>query len=119
MSGSRRDLKDIQQIISQEYNEGFDNLRKRAMVNSYFKYGPKELNYSTHKCIRALDNIKKRLALYEQTGNKDYLVDIANFAALEFEYPSVEGAFYKPQATSVNELVGFGVNEVTLETELQ
>jgi hypothetical protein len=34
--------------------------------------------------------------LYEESGNTDYLVDVANFAMIEFMHPSHPDASYKP-----------------------
>lgn len=37
----------------------------------------------------ALKNIELRLQKYKDTGNTEFLVDIANFAMLEFMHPSI------------------------------
>ena len=42
-----------------------------------------------YKCIR------ERLDLYEKTGNREYLVDVANFAMIEYCYPAIKGAYFK------------------------
>ena len=48
-------------------------------------------NYDKHKCMDAIGNIKKRLAKYLETGNTEFLADIANFAMIEYMYPSLPG----------------------------
>lgn len=103
---------DTQRILATEYSERFDEIRKNMMVMSYFKYGPMKDNYGKYKCIDALGNIQKRLAKYVETGNTEFLADVANFAMIEFMYPSVEGAKYTPTDNGACELVGFGINEV-------
>lgn len=40
--------------------------------------------------------IKERLELYEETHNTEYLVDVANFAMLEFMFPSFKDSSYIP-----------------------
>lgn len=40
--------------------------------------------------------IKERLELYEKTHNTEYLVDVANFAMLEFMFPSFKDSSYIP-----------------------
>lgn len=106
-----------EEILKTEYSKRFDELRMLAMENSYHKYGPLKANYEEYKCMDAIGNLKKRLEKYLETGNTEFLVDIANFAMIEFMYPSVEGAHYKETFTSECETVGFGVAEVQREAE--
>lgn len=109
----------FEDILKTEYSESFDSHRKKAMINSYYKYGPALLNYHSYKCMNAIENIRKRLQKYEETGNTEFLVDVANFAMLEFMYPSIEGAKFVSTPTGACETVGFGVNEVNREAELK
>ncbi len=104
--------KQFEDILKTEYSTAFDEHRKKAMINSYFKYGPAHKNYQEHHCIDAVANIKKRLAKYEETGNTEFLVDVANFAMLEFMFPSMSGAAFNPTGTDSCDLVGFGVNQL-------
>ena len=104
-------------VLDTEYSKRFDELRKNAMETSYYKYGPLKDNYSKHKCMDAIENLKKRLQAYEETGNTEFLVDVANFAMIEFMYPQVKGAKYTPTDSGVVETVGFGINEVRREAE--
>lgn len=103
---------DFKKILSTEYSERFDEIRKSMMIASYYKYGAMRENYSEFKCMDAIGNIKKRLQKYEETGNTEFLADVANFAMIEFMYPSIEGAQYKPTDSGVCELVGFSINEI-------
>jgi len=73
-------------ILNKEYSSEFDELRKNRMVTSYYKYGPVRENYG-EKLISAIDNLEKRIAMYKENGNTEYLVDVANFAMIEFMYP--------------------------------
>ena len=73
-------------ILQSEYSEQFDILRKNRMIVSFHKYGPLAENYG-NKLINAVDNIEKRLRLYKDTGNTEYLCDVANFAMIEFMHP--------------------------------
>ena len=101
-----------QQILKTEYSERFDEIRKNMMVVSYFKYGPMKDNYEKFKCMDALGNIEKRLAKYRETGNTEFLADIANFAMIEFMYPSIPGAKYIPTDNGACEIAGFSINEI-------
>lgn len=104
--------KEIEKILSTEYSERFDKIRKDMMVMSYYKYGPVKDNYSNYKCMKAIENLKIRLDKYLETGNTEYLCDVANFAMLEFMHPSIEGASYKPTDNPQCELAGFSINEI-------
>lgn len=64
----------------------FQERMAQAMTVSYYKYGPLAEAYQ-HK-VNALSSLKKRLRLYQNTGNGDYLIDIGNFAMIEFMRPS-------------------------------
>lgn len=104
--------KDFDKILKTEYSERFDKIRKGMMVMSYFKYGAMRENYEKFKCMGALGNIEKRLEKYKETGNTEFLADIANFAMIEFMYPSIEGAKYTPTDSGACEIAGFSINEI-------
>lgn len=104
-------------VLDTEYSKKFDELRQKAMETSYYKYGPLKKNYEEYGCMDAVGNLKKRLEAYEQTGNTEFLVDVANFAMIEFMYPQKEGAYFKGTDSGAVETVGFGVNEVNREAE--
>lgn len=75
-------IKTREEILKTEYSERFDEIRKNMMEMSYYKYGPLKKNYSEHKCMDAVGNIKKRIEMYEKTGNTEYLADAANFCMI-------------------------------------
>lgn len=83
-----------EEILSRSFSEGFVNKMRNAIETSHYKYGWASRTYpqlaQAYKCAR------ERLNLYEQTHNKDYLVDIANFAMLEFMFPAFADAKYMP-----------------------
>lgn len=66
------------------------------MATSFHKYGPLVEAPRGLKAIRQPDNIRRRLALYEETGNTEWLMDIANFAMIEFMMPAHPDAHYRP-----------------------
>lgn len=104
--------KSIKDIMETEYSEKFDKIRKEMMVTSYYKYGPLKENYDKFKCMDALGNIEKRIQRYKETGNTEFLADAANFAMIEFMYPSIKGAKYIPTDSGSCDIAGFGVNEI-------
>lgn len=104
--------KDLEKILKTEYSEKFDDIRKKMMIMSYYKYGPLKDNYDKFKCMDAIGNMKKRIEKYIETGNTEFLADVANFAMIEFMHPSIEGAKYTPTDSGACEVVGFGINEI-------
>ena len=101
-----------EKILKTEYCEKFDKIRKDMMIMSYYKYGPLKDNYGTYKCMNAIENLKIRLQKYLDTGNTEYLADVANFAMLEFMNPSIDGASYQPTDNPDCEISGFSINEI-------
>jgi hypothetical protein len=70
-------------------------------------------NYSVQKTSNAIGSLEKYLERYKETGNTEFLADVANFAMIEFMYPKHSKAHFKD--TDSNEspgLDGFGVNEI-------
>ena len=83
-----------EEILNKDFSEAFINKMRNAIVMSYYKYGNANKTYpelaQAPKCIR------ERLELYEKTHNTDYLIDVANFAMLEFMFPAYADAAYTP-----------------------
>lgn len=102
----------IDKILSEEYNFAFIKKCQGAMVESYHKYGSIKENYRTHKTINAVATLKQKLQKYEDTGNTDFLVDVGNYAMIEFTYPQHPGAHYKHTDTGKSEVVGMSINEI-------
>ena len=85
----------IEEILKMDYSEEFDTLRKNRMVVSHHKYGRCKDTYP--ELAQAYKCIEQRLQLYLETGNTEYLVDVANFAMIEFMHPAVPGAYFKAE----------------------
>lgn len=83
-----------EEILSRSFSESFVSKMKNAIETSHYKYGFASLTYPT--LAQAYKCIKERLELYEKTHNTEYLVDVANFAMLEFMFPAFDDSAYKP-----------------------
>lgn len=75
-----------EQILKRDYSTEFDSLRQNAIVQSHYKYGWMSETYP--ELADAFGSLEKRVELYKQTGNADWLIDIANFAMIEFMHPA-------------------------------
>ncbi|KOA20137.1 hypothetical protein CLHOM_13320 [Clostridium homopropionicum DSM 5847] len=100
----------IEDILKTEYSLKFDDLRKNRMITSYYKYGPIKNNYG-EKLINAIENLEIRLKKYKDTGNTEYLLDVANFAMIEFMYPQHKDSFFKA-TDSEDKLEGMTIKEL-------
>ena len=82
------------EILKQDFSLAFVEKMKNAIEMSFYKYGWANKTYpelaQAYKCIR------QRLEEYEKTHNKEYLIDVANFALLEYLYPAFPDAKYTP-----------------------
>lgn len=83
---------EVRTLYRTEVSASFLQRMANAMGMSFFKYGAVKDAYP-HK-IDAIASLKKRLELYEQTGNQEYLVDVANFAMIEYMEPRHPNAHY-------------------------
>ena len=99
----------IDQIKATECNKAFVEKMDASMIVSYYKYGPLKENYGRATApVSALKNLEARLKLFKETGNKEYLIDIANFARIEFQF----GAGYYDPSDETDKLVGIPINEI-------
>ena len=83
-----------EQILKRDFSEAFVNKMKNAIETSHYKYGWASKTYP--ELAQAYKCIEQRLELYRKTHNTEYLVDVANFAMLEFLYPAFPDSKYIP-----------------------
>ena len=98
-----------------EYSEKFDEIRKKMMLTSYFKFGAVKDNYKTIGGLKAIPSLKAKLQEFEDTGNTEFLADVANFAMIEFMYPQHPNGHYRATDGSVEgkrTTVGISIKEM-------
>ena len=83
-----------EEILRRDFSASFVEKMKNAIETSHYKYGWASKTYP--ELAQAYKCIEQRLDLYRKTHNTEYLVDVANFAMLEFLYPAFEDAKYIP-----------------------
>ncbi len=89
-------------LPSSEFSDTFVDYMKNRMAVSFHKYGKVSDAYP-HK-VDALESLLQRLNKYKDTGNTEWLVDVGNFAMIEFMYPRHSNAHF--QGTDSNESPG-------------
>lgn len=108
---------DFNAILKRDFNEEFIVKMKKAMLTSHYKYGYVSQTYpdlaQAQKCI------VPRLNKYLETHNSEYLVDIANFAMIEFMFPSFDDVKYIPTDSkeSIGLADGISYNELMAQME--
>lgn len=85
-------MDDKQRILLTEFSHEFVDKMQNAMCVSFYKYGAVKNAYPVN--ADAIKSLHKRLEMYAETGNTEYLVDVANFAMIEFMHPAHPQAHY-------------------------
>lgn len=70
------------EIMDEQVSFEFLALMSSRMVTGYFRYGTVKENK-----FDSVGDIPRRLRLYQESGNLEYLVDVANLAMVEFLRP--------------------------------
>ena len=81
-------------ILNRDFSEEFVIKMKKAIEMSHYKYGYVSKTYP--ELAQAYKCIQERLDLYLKTHNTEYLIDVANFAMIEFMYPAFKDSKYTP-----------------------
>ena len=87
------------------------------IVFSHQKYDWMTDSYPTG-LANAVESLKARLELYEQTGNTEWLVDVANFAMIEYRFPMHLQAHFRATDSSESPgLCGISTKELVETAE--
>jgi hypothetical protein len=81
-------------VPDSEFSQSFVQGMADRMAVSYSKYGAVAEAYPAK--VDAIASLKMRLAFYMETGNTEYLMDVGNFAMIEFMHPRHPEAHYRP-----------------------
>lgn len=85
-------LPDLDVLRQTEFNHRFVSLMQNRLIMGAFRYGrfsPIKADYDL------LGGIAKKLRDYGETGNTEALVDVANYALLEFSFPHHPEAHFR------------------------
>lgn len=73
----------IEELRETEWSPRFEELMRNRLVVGAFRYG--RLHAAGKPKWDRIGSIRRRLMVYQSTGNTECLVDIANMCLLEFE----------------------------------
>lgn len=85
-------------ILSREYSEEFDTLRRNRVETAFYKYGPARKNFGEGR-VDAVKTLELCLEAFKKDGNTEHMVDIANYAMFRYMYP-MPGEFFKATDSS-------------------
>ena len=71
--------KDFDKILKTEYSNRFDEIRKKQMITSFYKYGALKDNYQNFKCMKALEDVQLRIQKYKELVILNFLQTLQTF----------------------------------------
>ena len=78
-----------------EWSRTFESLMRNRLLMGAFRYGL--IRHKGEQGYDMVGSLRRRIELYEKTGNLEALVDVANLALLEFEHPSHPSAHFEAE----------------------
>ena len=73
---------DINNLVSTEWSDKFEQLMRNRLLMGAFRYG--KFNEPGKPQYDRINSAIQRLIKYKETGNKEHLVDAANLCLMEF-----------------------------------
>ena len=89
---SKPKMIDIDELRKSEWCEEFEQLMRNRLIMGAIRYG--KLNEQDKPTYERAKTMAKKVALYVETKNKEVLVDLANYAMIEYIEPSEEGTYF-------------------------
>ena len=83
----------LDKVPTTEFSVPFVQGMVDRMNMSFFKYGAVAEAYPTK--VDAIASLRKRLDKYEETGNTEWLMDVGNFAMIEYMHPRHKNAHFE------------------------
>ena len=74
----------IEEVRRNQWFPGFIHLMRNRMTMGFFRYGPLDKHDSRNYKGDCIKSIRQRLDKYEEDGNLEYLIDIANLCGVEY-----------------------------------
>ena len=88
---------DLKEMRKSQWSFTFEKLMRNRLIMGALRYG--RMNQSGKPQYNVIPSMIKRLHQYEETGNTEFLVDVANLCLLEFE----EGHHKKKHFSSIDD----------------
>lgn len=79
---SNTSIASYDELKQTEWSDNFENLMRNRLVIGAMRYG--RIGAKNKPDYDRIESMIKRLSNFKRTGNKEYLVDVANLCLLEF-----------------------------------
>lgn len=83
----------LDELKRSEWSRQFENLMRNRLIMGAIRYG--KLHAPGKPKYDRVESIIKRLKQYQESGNKEHLVDVANLCMLEFEECHHPNAYFQ------------------------
>lgn len=84
---------DLESLKKSEWSPEFEKLQRNRRILGAIRYG--KTNEPGKPKYDRVNTMRKKIDLYEKTKNKEALVDLANYAMIEFQEPTIDGTYFK------------------------
>ncbi len=85
----------MEEISEHVANPEFDRLVHNKLIQGFFRYEDPNDPFKKHTFYDYIEAMKNKIKRYEETHNLELLVDVANYAKLEFRKPKYSDAYYE------------------------
>ena len=96
-------------ILSREYSEEFDRLRRNRVEVAFYKYGAARDNFGSGR-VDALATAELCLEAFKKDHNTEHLLDAANYLMFRYMYPLPGESFTATDSSGSVGTVGTPIN---------
>jgi len=89
----------LEELRSTQWSPQFEQFMRNRLIMGGCRYETFDEKRNGHT-YKLLKSVRKRLTLYEETGNQEHLVDCANLLMIEFECPTHPNPHFTPSDDS-------------------
>lgn len=89
------EMPSLEEINEHVANPLFDKLAHNKLIQGFFRYTNPDNSFPVKSNYDYIQAMKNKIKRYEETHNLELLVDIANYAKLEFRKPRYFDAYYE------------------------
>lgn len=93
MALTKRSFNWVTSVPHNQISDAFIQGMLNRMIHGFHKYSDLKRKVDAPDSIKCL---KQRLKNYSETGNTEWLIDVANFAMMEFMRPRHKKAHFRP-----------------------
>lgn len=93
---ANRRIPSLESLLETETFPEVDKLTNNRLILAAFRYGLMAEKSKENK-YDIIEKLEGKLNNYRRTGNKEYLLDLINYAKIEFRYPSKAGAYFNAE----------------------